>query len=69
MAANKPKIDYSTYAGKLKILRDVKDLKYPLPKNFPTLAELDTRNKQMQSSHYQKTAMRRKEIDAKRDRL
>ena len=28
--------DEDTYAGKLKILRDVKADKYPLPKGFPT---------------------------------
>ena len=45
MAANKPKIDYTSYAGKIKILKDVTELKYPLPQNFPTLEELDTKNK------------------------
>ena len=39
-----PTIDYSTFQGKLKIIKDVKERKYPLPKNFPTLAELNQKN-------------------------
>ena len=52
MNQGKPMIDYSTFQGKMKILRDVKEHKYPLPKNFPTLAELYQKNNDMQSSHY-----------------
>ena len=44
MAYQQPKIDYSTFQGKLKILKDVKDAKYPLPKNFPTYEELVAKN-------------------------
>ena len=40
-----------------------------MPKNFPTLAELNERNTKMQSEVYKKTAERRKTIDAKRDRI
>lgn len=53
----------------MKILSDVRANKYPLPKNFPTLEELDLKNKKLQSTHYQKTAQRRQQIDAKRTRI
>ena len=38
MKMNQPTTDYSTFQGKLKILRDVQEQKYALPKNFPTLS-------------------------------
>ena len=59
----------STFKAKLNVLKGVQEQKYPLPKNFPTLEELNSRNNEMQSTHYKKTAIRRKEIDAKRDRI
>ena len=57
--ANKPTIDYSTFRGKMQILRDVQEAKYTLPKGFITLAELTENKSDFQSSHYQKTAVRR----------
>lgn len=68
MAAS-PQIDASTYTGKLKILSDVRANKIKLPKNFPSLADLDPKNNKMTSTTYQKTAQRRIQIDSKRTRI
>ena len=55
--------------GKLMMLRDVKDNKYPMPKNFPKIAEINANKIDMQSSHYKKTAFRKQELDMKRDKI
>lgn len=47
MGQGRPTIDYSTFEGKLQILRDVKEHKYPLPNNFPTMAQLFLKNAEM----------------------
>ena len=53
----------------MQILRDVKEAKYTLPKNFPTLAEVNEKTTVQQSSHYHKTAERRQTLDQKRERI
>jgi len=58
----------STFAGKIKILQDVKEKKYQLPPNFPTLAELQNKNGNLQSSLYLKTSERHKTIEVKREK-
>ena len=64
--AQKPTIDEDTYKGKLKILKDVEAEKYPLPKNFPTTAELKKKFFETKSPDYKKTHERRNELLGKR---
>jgi len=52
MQQSKPQIDMSSYAGKLKILSDVKQKKYQLPEEFPTIAEIEDTTGKFQSIHY-----------------
>ena len=57
--AQKPKYDANTYFGKIKILKDVKEEKYPLPVNFPTTKELQQKFFSTKSPDYLKTNERR----------
>ena len=54
--------DEDTYAGKLKILRDVKADKYPLPKGFPTTNDWKKQFIESKSPDYQRTYARRQEL-------
>ena len=40
IAKNAPELDYSSYKGKMKILRDMNKGKINMPKDFPTLDEV-----------------------------
>ena len=40
IAKNAPELDYSSYKGKMKILRDINEGKVKMPKDFPTLDEV-----------------------------
>ena len=64
--AQKPTIDQDTYKGKLKILKDVEAEKYPLPKNFPTTAEMQRKFFEAKSPDYKKTHARRNDMLGKR---
>ena len=55
MAQQKPQFDMSTYAGKLKMLADVKEKKYQLPADFPNMNEIEGKGRKFMSAHYAKT--------------
>ena len=69
IAQNAPELDYSTYQGKMKILRDMNEGKIKMPKDFPTLDEVLETPQPPISINYQKTKDRRVTIDAKRNRI
>ena len=64
--AQKETIDANTFKGKLQILKDVKEEKYPLPKNFPTTAEMSKKLLTTKSPDYLRTYDRRNELLGKR---
>lgn len=67
MAEQKPKFDMSTYAGKLKMLIDVKEKKYQLPPDFPTMNEIDGKGRKFMSAHFAKTQARHQTIEQARE--
>lgn len=67
MAQQKPQFDMSTYAGKLKMLADVKEKKYQLPPDFPNMNEIEGKGRKFMSAHFAKTQARQQTIEHSRE--
>ena len=56
----------TSFAGKIKILSDVREGKYQLPPEFPSLEQALGKEKNFMSTHYQKTKRRHMTIEQER---